>query len=54
MTELLKAKDAAAVKEIGTEWCIAQSKELKERGIPCLHYYTMGDVKTTKKIVDAL
>lgn len=50
--EVTKAKNSAAVKEIGIEWCAQQSKELKEFGVPCLHYYTMGDHKTIKKIVD--
>ena len=48
---LLKAKDADARTQIGIEWTTAQSKELKEAGVPCLHYYTMGDVSTIKKIV---
>ena len=52
--EVLKAKDKEAVKEIGVEWCAAQSKELKASGVPCLHYYTMGDVKTVQKIIDQI
>ncbi len=52
--EVLKAKDDDAVKEIGVEWCIAQSKELKEKGAPCLHYYTMGDSKTIKHIAQSV
>lgn len=42
------------IKQVGIEWCIAQSKELKDAGVPCLHYYTMGDVDTTIKIASAL
>lgn len=49
--EVEKAKSKDAVKEIGIEWCIQQSKELKEFGSPCLHYYTMGDAETIKRIV---
>ncbi|MEN9446908.1 MAG: hypothetical protein RJA25_197 [Bacteroidota bacterium] len=48
--EVRKCKDDNAVKEIGIEWCIQQSKELVKFGVPCLHYYTMGDVKTTSAI----
>jgi methylenetetrahydrofolate reductase (NADPH) len=47
---LVKAKDDEAVKEVGIEWCIAQSRELKAAGVPCLHYYTMGDTDTVKRI----
>jgi methylenetetrahydrofolate reductase (NADPH) len=43
-----------AIKQIGTEWCIQQSKELKAGGAPCLHYYTMGDTPTIRKIVEAV
>jgi methylenetetrahydrofolate reductase (NADPH) len=49
---MLKAKDAEARKEVGIEWGIHQSKELKAKGVPCLHYYTMGDVETIKRIVE--
>lgn len=45
------AKDSKAIKEVGIEWCAAQSKELKAAGVPCLHYYTMGDSDTITKIV---
>jgi methylenetetrahydrofolate reductase (NADPH) len=47
---IVKAKDDEAVKEVGIEWCIAQSRELKAAGVPCLHYYTMGDTDTVKRI----
>jgi len=53
--EFVKAMSAAdsreAIKQVGIEWCIAQSKELKERGAPVLHYYTMGDTDTILKIL---
>ena len=52
--EVNKAKDSKAVKEVGIEWCIQQSKELKARGVPCLHYYTMGDSETIRRIVSAI
>lgn len=48
------AKDAAARKEVGVEWCIQQSKELKKAGVPCLHYYTMGDADTIRRIAEAV
>jgi len=51
---MLKAKDAKARKQVGIEWCTMQSKELKEAGVPVLHYYTMGDSDTIKKIVEAV
>jgi methylenetetrahydrofolate reductase (NADPH) len=46
-----KAKDDRAVTEVGIEWCVQQSKELKAAGVPCLHYYTMSDNETVRRIV---
>ncbi len=54
VNELLKAPSAEARTQVGIEWCIAQSKELKASGVPCLHYYTMGDTDTISKIVKAV
>lgn len=48
------AKDGKARTEAGIEWCIAQSKELKERGAPVLHYYTMGDSSTIQRIAETV
>ena len=47
---VVKAKDNEAVKQIGIEWCIAQSKELVSAGIPVLHYYSMGKAENIKAI----
>ena len=43
-------KDDKAVKQVGIEWAIQQSKELKAAGVPVLHYYTMGLSEATKAI----
>ncbi len=49
-----EAKNSEAMKEVGIEWAIAQSKELKAKGAPCLHYYTMGDSDTIRRIVESV
>lgn len=54
VSEMQKAKTSEATRQIGIEWCIAQSKELKEKGAPVLHYYTMGDTDTILKIIEAV
>ena len=51
--EMMKADDKH-IKSIGIEWCTAQSKELKASGVPCIHYYTMGDTHTIQKIASSL
>lgn len=47
-------KDNEAVKQVGIEWCIMQSRELMKHGVPCLHFYTMGKSKAVKTIASAL
>ena len=38
------------VREVGIEWAIQQSKELKAAGVPVLHYYSMGKSDNIKAI----
>lgn len=52
--EASKCADNKAVKEVGIEWCIQQSKELKDGGAPVLHYYTMSRSETTKRVATEL
>lgn len=54
LVKAVNAADDAAVRQVGVEWCIAQSKELKAAGAPCLHYYTMGDAETSRVIASAV
>lgn len=49
-SELLKCKDNKAVEQVGIEWGIQQSKELKAACVPCIHYYTMSNSSSVKKI----
>jgi methylenetetrahydrofolate reductase (NADPH) len=53
-TEVLKCKTDKEVEEVGTTWLIQQSKELKQFGVPVLHYYTLGKPKVIKKVVEAV
>ena len=48
------ATDKAAVRQIGTEWAIAQSRELKAAGVPVLHYYSMGKADNVIAIARAI
>ncbi len=43
-------KNNKEVRQVGVEWCIQQSKELKEAGVPVLHYYSMGKSDNIKSI----
>ena len=40
--EVLKCKSDEEVEKVGAAWLLQQSKELKESGVPVLHYYTLG------------
>ncbi|MBU2913575.1 methylenetetrahydrofolate reductase [NAD(P)H] [Reichenbachiella agariperforans] len=51
---LQQCKDNKQAKEIGIEWGIKQSKELMERGVPVLHYYSMGKSTSVQKIAEAV
>lgn len=48
--EIVKCKDNDQVREVGIEWCIAQSVELQKANIPVLHYYSMGKSDNIKRI----
>ena len=47
---VIKCKDNTQVRQVGVEWCIEQSKELKAAGVPFLHYYSMGKSDNVKAI----
>jgi methylenetetrahydrofolate reductase (NADPH) len=49
-SELLKCKTDEEVRSLGIEWGIAQTKELKEANVPCIHYYTMSNSSEVKSI----
>jgi methylenetetrahydrofolate reductase (NADPH) len=51
---IVKCKDNTAVREVGVEWCINQSKELIKKGVPVLHYYSMGKSDNIKRIASAV
>lgn len=48
--ELEKSKSNHEARRIGIEWAIKQSKELKNFGVPSLHYYTIGQSDNIKEI----
>ena len=49
-----KCKTDAECEQVGTEWLIQQSKELKSFGVPVLHYYTLGKPKVIWDVVKAV
>jgi methylenetetrahydrofolate reductase (NADPH) len=49
-----KCKSDADCEQVGAEWLIQQSKELKQFGVPVLHYYTLGKPKVIRNVVKEL
>jgi methylenetetrahydrofolate reductase (NADPH) len=52
--EIDKCKDNAAVKQLGIQWCVNQSKELMKFGVPLVHFYSMGKSDPIYKIAKQL
>ena len=46
--------NAQAIREIGIEWAIAQARELRARGVPVIHFYTMGRTLNIARIARAV
>ena len=52
--EIMRCKTDADCEKVGVEWLVQQSKELKEFGVPVLHYYTLGKSRTIYDVVKEL
>jgi len=52
--EIMKCKDNKSISEVGIEWGINQSRELKAAGVPCIHYYTMSNSTSVKAIASEI
>jgi methylenetetrahydrofolate reductase (NADPH) len=52
--EISKSKSDAACEQVGAEWLLQQSKELKAAGVPVLHYYTLGKPELVLQVVRQL
>ncbi|MGL6022101.1 MAG: methylenetetrahydrofolate reductase [Chitinophagaceae bacterium] len=49
---IMECTDEEACKQVGKEWLIQQSKELKKHGVPVLHYYTLSATNTIIEVVN--
>jgi len=48
--ELAKCTTDAQVTEVGVEWCTIQAKELKAKGVPSIHFYSMMATQSVKRV----
>ncbi len=52
--ELRKCKTDEEVKGVGVEWCINQCKELIQKGVPSLHFYTLMATESVRQVAKAI
>ena len=55
LTEAIRqaGDDKEAVYRLGTDWCIAQCRDLLAHGLPAVHFYTMGKSRNIVEILKA-
>ncbi len=49
---LVKCRTDKEVDQLGVEWAVAQAQELKQMGVPCLHFYTMGRSGAVRRVLE--
>lgn len=47
-------KNQDQVRQVGIDWAVEQCKELKEQGVPCLHFYSMGKSDNIRTIASEI
>ncbi len=52
--DITRCKTDEDVEKVGSAWLLQQSKELKQFGVPVLHYYTLGKAKLIWNVVKEL
>ena len=52
--ELQKTRTADEAYQVGIDWCVAQSRDLLQHGVPAIHYYTMAKTDNVRKIVKSV
>jgi methylenetetrahydrofolate reductase (NADPH) len=49
-SELRKCKTDDEAAEVGVEWCTNQAKDLKAKGVPSIHFYSMMATQSVKRV----
>lgn len=52
--EMLQCKTDKDAEQVGTEWLIAQCRDLIKNNVPVLHFYTLGKPKVIQNVVKAI
>lgn len=53
-SEVLKCKSDEDAEQVGVEWLLEQSKDLRRHGVKVLHYYTVGKPDAVAKVAEKL
>jgi methylenetetrahydrofolate reductase (NADPH) len=48
--ELAKCKTDQDAVEVGVEWCTTQAKELKQSGVPSIHFYSLMATESVRRV----
>ncbi len=51
VNEVNMCKTNADVSRVGVEWAVQQCRELKEHGVPIIHFFTMSEPDNVKNII---
>ncbi|MCH5327723.1 MAG: methylenetetrahydrofolate reductase [NAD(P)H] [Coprobacter sp.] len=52
--ELQKCKNDQEAKEVGVEWCTMQARELKAKGVPSIHFYSLMATESVARVAQAV
>ena len=52
--ELRKCKTNDDATAAGVEWCTMQARELKEHGVPSIHFYSLAAVESVRKVAESV
>jgi methylenetetrahydrofolate reductase (NADPH) len=51
-SELRKCKTKEESTQVGIEWCTMQAKELKAKGVPSIHFYSLNAIQSVKRVAE--
>ncbi len=51
VAEVKKCKTNLEVQQVGVEWSVMQCKELKQHGVPVIHFFTMSQPNSVENII---
>lgn len=52
--KLMSCRDDKEAKRVGVEWCLQQSAELYDAGVPSIHFYSHNAISSVKEVVSQL